>query len=392
MDCHFNDVKIAFAYRNNRDLQLSKLIFKIIDSRYITRAGIFLTRAALRFHLPLQTVFKKTLFRQFCGGISLNDAGKTAELLNRYKVRAILDYGVEAKNTDSDFEKTFLNLSKAITYAAENKVPFISIKVTGLARFALLEKVHCNVELNSQEKREWQLLIRRMSFICSLAADLGVMILIDAEETWIQDAVNLVTDEMMSKYNRKKAIIFNTFQLYCKGTLSFLEASHKVAKAKGYILGAKLVRGAYMEKERDRAKKLDYPNPIQEDKRHTDEDFDAAVNYCLEHVSDISVFIGTHNEKSCYDAMSAMKDLNIPADHPFVYFSQLYGMSDNISFNMAHSGYNVAKYLPYGPVRDVIPYLLRRAEENTSIAGQSNRELGLIQSEITRRNQIASSY
>lgn len=390
MDCRFDDVKIAFEYRDNKGLQLSRLIYKAINSPFITRTGILLTRAAFWLGLPLKAVFRNTLFKQFCGGTSLQEACRTAEMLRRYHVNTILDYGVERKSADADFEKTFLGLTKAVTYASENQVPFISIKVTGLARFALLEKLHRGIELSRQEQKSWELVTDRMNAICSLAADLGVMVLIDAEETWIQNAVNLVTDEMMLKYNKQKAVVYNTFQLYCKETLPFLKAAHKIAKADGYVLGAKLVRGAYMEKERDRASRHDYPSPIQKDKVHTDHDFDAAVAYCLEHINEIAVFVGTHNEKSCQRAMSAMTDLAIPTDHPHVYFSQLYGMSDHISFNMAHSGYRVAKYLPYGPVQEVIPYLLRRAEENTSVTGQSSRELCLIETEIRRRNQVPS--
>ncbi len=387
MDSYFNDSKIAFEYRSDRDLQLSKLIYSVISSPSVTNTGIAITQAALMLGLPVNTIFKKTLFKQFCGGISLDEAGSTAKNLLLYNVQTILDYGVEGKSGDSDFENTTLYLANAVRYAAENKIPFISIKITGMGRFALLEKVHQKLKLTHAEENEWKLLVNRADTVCSMAANMGVMVLIDAEETWIQDAVNIITEEMMQKYNRTSAVVFNTFQLYCKGTLEFLKTSFIKANVKGYILGAKLVRGAYMEKERARAKKYNYPSPIQEDKFNTDKDFNEAVKFCLGHITELSLFIGTHNEESCRMAVTSMKEMNLAAGHPHVYFSQLYGMSDNISFNLAHSGYNVAKYLPYGPVKEVIPYLLRRAKENSSIVGQSGRELNLIKTEITRRNR-----
>lgn len=392
MGCRFDDVRIAFQYRSDKELQLAKKIFSVIDSPFITGMGIAFTKIALRLRLPVITLFRKTLFKQFCGGISLEEAGRTAEKLRLYNVQAILDYGVEAKDKDSDWAKTFLNLKKAVKYAADNRIPFISIKITGIARFSLLEKLHKEGKPDSAEEKEWELVINRMDAVCSLAAERGVKVLIDAEETWIQYPVNMICDQMMQQYNKKTAVVFNTFQLYCKGTLAFLKESHRIAKAGGYILGAKLVRGAYMEKERLRADKYHYPSPIQENKATTDQDFDAAIAYCLEHINEISLFIGTHNEKSCYHAISLMNEMDIPAGHAHIFFSQLYGMSDPISFNLADNGYQVAKYLPYGPVKDVIPYLLRRAEENTSIAGQSNRELSLIKAEIKRRKQMVSLF
>lgn len=391
MNDHFNNIEVAFRYRSNKELKMSKMLFSIIDSSVITKLGIALTRLSIALGLPLNAIFKKTLFRQFCGGTTLGEAGITAGKLRQYKVHSILDYGVEGKETDAEFEKTTNNLMDAEAYAASNKIPFISMKVTGIARFYLLEKVHQKIPLSTTEEQEWELVKARMDTICSKAAALGVMVLIDAEETWIQDAVNIITDDMMLKYNQSKPVVFNTFQLYCSGTLAFLQQSHKEAKSKGYILGAKLVRGAYMEKEQARAYKNNYPDPIQKDKLSTDKDFDAAVQYCLENIPGIGLFIGTHNETSCTLAVASMQALNIPANHPHVFFSQLYGMSDHISFNLANSGYNVAKYLPYGPVKDVIPYLLRRAEENSSIAGQSNRELALIKRELTRRSLIQSN-
>lgn len=387
----FENTKIAFQYRSTQELQLSRMIFNAVHSTLLTRAGILLTRIAFALHIPVQAVFRHTLFRQFCGGTTLLEAGKVADKLHGYNVSVILDYGAEGKQTVAALNHTVFQITSAIRYASANDIPFISVKVTGIGRFALLEQVHRKETLKPDAEREWQQIMRRMDLICSLAAELGVMVLVDAEETWIQDAVNLVIDEMMLRYNRQKAVVFNTFQLYCKDTLGFLKESHQAAKKAGYLLGAKLVRGAYMEKERARAQELHYTDPIQPNKEDTDRDFDDAVNYCLEHIEDLSLFIGTHNEESCALATVTMKRRHIPADHPHVYFSQLYGMSDHISFNLANQGYRVAKYLPYGPVRDVIPYLLRRAEENTAISGQSGKELMLINRELFRRNQQVST-
>lgn len=345
---------------------------------------------ALGMHLPIKLLIKKTIFKQFCGGETLEETAETSGLLGRYKVDTILDYGAERKDREEDFDLAVTEFIKAIRYAASQKhIPFISLKITSLVRFGLLEKMHAGGLLSQKEETEWQNARLRLDEVCAAAAGNNVMVLIDAEETWIQEPCNLLVETMMEKYNRKKVIVFNTYQLYSHGTLPFLKESVAKAAAKGYMLGAKLVRGAYIEKERDRAKKLGYPDPIQIDKESTDRDFDLATIFCLENLDKLAVFIGTHNEKSCLDAANYMLQHNISPGTPGVYFSQLYGMSDNISFNLANDGYNVSKYLPYGPVRDVIPYLMRRAEENTSVAGQTTRELYLANKEIRRRKAHA---
>ena len=316
----------------------------------------------------------------------MEDAAKTAALLGKYGIGTILDYGVEGKESESDFDKAVPEFIKAIQYAATSKnIPFISLKITGFAYFALLEKVHSGAQLSDDEQAAWKRVYTRIDNICRSAADNNIMVLVDAEESWIQKPVDELTDVMMSRYNKNKVIVFNTFQLYRHDRLLFLQQSYETAKANGYLLGAKLVRGAYMEKERKRAAELGYQSPIQPNKESTDKDYDAATLFCLQHLDGLALFIGTHNEASCLKAARYMIDHNIPAHTDKVYFSQLYGMSDNISFNLAHEGYHVAKYLPYGPVKDVIPYLMRRAQENTSVAGQTGRELSLITKEIKRR-------
>lgn len=382
----FNNTEIAFRYRNNAELKKARFLFASMGSQALTSVGMALTKFAISWKLPVKGLIKSTLFDQFCGGETMEEAGQTAAMLGKYGVGTILDYGVEGKESEEDFDRAVPEFIKAIKYAAANKnIPFISIKVTGFAYFAMLEKVHAGVALSDTGKAAWDRVYKRIDAICAAAASAGIMVLVDAEESWIQKPVDELSDAMMEKYNKVRAIVFNTFQLYRHDRLEFLKVSHERSKEKGYILGAKLVRGAYMEKERARAAEKGYPSPIQPSKEATDKDYDEAVHYCLEHLHETAVFIGTHNEASCMKAAEYMDSHNIPAGSDRVYFSQLFGMSDNISFNLAGSGYNVAKYLPYGPVKDVVPYLMRRAQENTSVAGQTGRELSLIDQEMKRR-------
>ena len=386
----FDNTEIAFQYKTTGDLKQAQFLFASMGSPALTGLGIFFTKWAMKLNLPINGIIKKTIFRQFCGGETMEDAARTADALGQYHVGVIMDYGVEGKEDEHEFDNAVPEFIKAIEYAATRKnIPFISMKITGFARFVLMERVHAKENLSENEKAEWKRVAERINKICDAAYKNKVMVLVDAEETWIQEAVNELVDAMMEKYNKETAIIFNTFQLYCHGTLPYLKEAYEIAVNKGYILGAKLVRGAYMEKERKRAEEKGYPSPIQPDKAATDKDYDEAVLFCLAHLDKLSVFIGTHNEKSCLLAAKYMEEHNIPHNHERVYFSQLFGMSDNISFNLAHQGYNVAKYLPYGPVKDVIPYVMRRAQENTSVAGQTGRELSLINKELQRRKRSA---
>ncbi len=382
----FSNTEIAFKYRSNKELKQARFLFSSMGSPTLTSIGMKLTKFAISWNLPVQGIIKSTLFNQFCGGETMEEAGKTAAALGAYGVGTILDYGVEGKESEEDFDKAVPEFIKAIKYAAANKnIPFISIKVTGFAHFALLEKMHGGVTLTSAENDAWKRVYSRIDKICDEAAANKIMVLVDAEESWIQRPVDDLTDAMMAKYNKGDVVVFNTFQLYRHDRLDFLRVSHEKAKSNGYKLGAKLVRGAYMEKERARAAEKGYRSPIQPDKQATDKDYDVALLYCLQHIAGIALFVGSHNESSCLKAAQYMHDHNISANTNSVYFSQLYGMSDNITFNLANSGYHVAKYLPYGPVKDVIPYLMRRAQENTSVAGQTGRELTLLNHEIKRR-------
>jgi len=382
----FDNTAIAFQYRSNKDLKQAWFLFSSMSSPLLTKIGLAATQLAINLHLPVNTLIKKTIFQQFCGGEDLAEAAVKANMLAQYHVGVILDYGVEGKGTEADFDNAVPEFIKAINYAAGQKnIPFISLKVTGFAHFALLEKINTDQALTPAEQEAWAKVYKRIDAICAVAAEKNIMVLIDAEETWIATPVHELAEAMMKKYNKGKVIVFNTYQMYCHSTLSFLEETIQKAKAEGYILGAKLVRGAYMEKERKRAKEMGYTDPIQPNKESTDRDYNDAVTLCMHNLDNLWVFIGTHNEKSCLLGATYMDAHKIDPNAPSVWFSQLYGMSDNISFNLAHAGYNVAKYLPYGPVKDVIPYLMRRAQENTSVAGQTGRELSLIKKEVKRR-------
>ncbi len=389
MHPEFDNTEIAFQYRKNGELKKARVLFSSMGSPFLTKIGTKITLFAMKLGLPINGIIKSTIFSQFCGGETMEEAAGTAAVLDKYGVDVILDYGVEGKAEEAEYDKAVPEFIKAIIYAASQKnIPFISIKVTGFGRFGLLEKIHTGATLTGQEKEEWNRIWNRIDRICKAGAEHNIMVLVDAEETWIQDPVNELADAMMKQYNTQKAIVYNTFQMYTTLALPFLKQSYNKAEAEGYILGAKLVRGAYMEKERHRAEEMDYTSPIQATKENTDKDYNEAVHYCLERLGKLDVFIGTHNENSCMLAVKYMEEHSIAATSPHLYFSQLYGMSDNISFNLAHAGYNVAKYLPYGPVKDVIPYLMRRAQENTSVAGQTGRELGLINAELKRRRLL----
>jgi len=382
----FDNTQIAFEYRSDKELKHARFLFSSMGSPTLTNLGIKMTKIALALKLPVKSIIKSTLFDHFCGGETMEEAAKTATMLGKYGISTILDYGVEGKESEADFDKAVPEFIKAIKYAATSKyIPFISLKVTGFAYFALLEKVHAGEQLTDEETAAWKRVYGRIDQVCKAAADNNIMVLVDAEESWIQKPVDELTNVMMSRYNKTKAVVFNTFQLYRHDRLVFLKESCATAKAEGYLLGAKLVRGAYMEKERARAAEKGYLSPIQPNKQAADKDYDEAVDFCLHNLNALALFIGTHNESSCLKAAKYMQDNNIAANTDKVYFSQLYGMSDNVSFNLAHEGYHVAKYLPYGPVKDVIPYLMRRAQENTSVAGQTGRELSLINKEIKRR-------
>ena len=351
-----------------------------------------LTPLFLKMKLPINGIVRSTIFKQFVGGETLQETVRVADVLNEYQVKVILDYGVEGKEGEENFDKATQQFIDVINYAAtQSNIPFMSIKVTGLARFKLLEtlneapRLRSGIHDNEMENAEWERVKDRLFHICDVASQKNVGVLIDAEETWIQDPVDRLVMELMQNFNKTKAVVYNTIQLYRHDRLDFFKLSHRIAKENNFILGMKLVRGAYMEKERARAKEKGYINPIQPDKKSTDKDFDDATAYCISNIDSLASIIATHNEESNMYAFKLMQEKNIPLNHPHIHFSQLYGMSDNITFNLAAAGCSVSKYLPFGPINDVVPYLMRRAEENSSVGEQTGRELGLIKKELQRR-------
>lgn len=344
---------------------------------------------ALKYHLPIKGIIRKTIFKHFCGGEDIKDCSKTIARLGELGVGSILDYSVEGKEDEVEFDHSCAEIVATVQRAQHDKnIPFSVFKVTGLARFSLLEKVSLGESLSSEEAAEFSRVKDRVRKICEEGYKLHVSVFIDAEESWIQPAIDGLAEGMMEKFNTQEFIVYNTLQLYRHDRLSFLKDAYQRARSGNYLLGLKLVRGAYMEKERQRAIELQYPSPIQAQKSDCDRDYDEALRFCLENIEHIAICAGTHNEQSSLLLTELMNKYSIAPDDKRIYFSQLLGMSDHISFNLAYAGYNVAKYVPYGPVVDVLPYLTRRAQENTSIAGQTSRELSLLTAEQNRRKKL----
>jgi proline dehydrogenase len=392
MNLSLNNTQNAFAYKSNTDLRKAKWLFTVIQNPWIVSLGTRLTPMLMKSGLPINGIIRNTIFNQFVGGETLEESARVTKMLGAYGVQVILDYGVEAKEGEESFDAVTDQFIAAIEFAAtQDNIPFVSVKLTGLSSMHLLERLNEAPRLRSgvhdseSDDAAWGRLRERMYAICDVAEEHGVGILIDAEETWIQDPIDRLAIELMGIYNKEKVVVYNTYQLYRSDRLRFLQLSHKIAQEGNFILGAKLVRGAYMEKERARATQMGYPSPIQKDKAATDKDFDAAVAYCLENIGQIALILASHNELSTMQCAQSMQHKSLANDHPLIHFSQLYGMSDHISFNMAAEGYKVSKYLPFGPLQDVVPYLMRRAQENSSVNGQTNRELLLIRQEIARR-------
>ncbi|MBS1733909.1 MAG: proline dehydrogenase family protein [Bacteroidetes bacterium] len=400
----FDNTEYAFAYKSTEELKKANFLFSAMGSPFLVNLGLKLTPLAIKFHIPLsKKIIRNTIFSQFVGGETLEETAAVVNRLEKYKVQVILDYGVEGgENGEVGYDHATTEFIKVIDYAATQKnIPFMSIKVTGIVRFGLLEKIdaamheaagslmkryHKVVEqLPAAEKEEWQRVVNRLFKICETANRKNVGVLVDAEESWIQDPVDALTILMMDTYNKGKAVVFNTLQLYRHDRLAFLKDSLVAAEERDFVLGAKLVRGAYMEKERKRAADMGYPSPIQPDKETCDKDYNLAVEFCINNIQRISVIVASHNEYSNLYTTQLLDQKGLPHNHPHVHFSQLFGMSDNITFNLAKSGCSVSKYLPFGPIDDVVPYLMRRAQENSSVSGQTGRELGLIRKELERR-------
>jgi proline dehydrogenase len=388
----FDDTETAFHSKSDRDLKRAYWLFKIISFNWLVRISPPFVQFALWARLPVKGLIRATAFRHFCGGENIGSCSETILKLAEFNIGTILDYSVEGKESEEDFDKGLIETLSTISRAKGDKnIPFCVFKPTGFARFALLEKKNTGILLTSEEEKEFDSYKKRIEKICQASFDADVPVFIDAEESWIQDVIDDTATEMMMKFNKDKPLVFNTLQMYRTGRIDYLEKCIQHAKNNKYIPGFKIVRGAYMEKERQRAAKLNIPSPIQIDKASTDKDYNAALRIIIKNIESAALCCGTHNESSSLLLVELMETNKLPNNHKHIWFSQLYGMSDHISYNLANKGYNVCKYVPYGPVEGVLPYLIRRAQENTSVAGQTSRELSLLSEELKRRNNIKRS-
>ena len=386
MDKIFNNTQIAFALKSDSQLERAYFLFKMIKSEPLVKIGTAVTKFALKTHLPVEGLIRATVFDHFCGGVTEEDCMPTIDKMYTKKVYSILDYSVEGKEDEAQFDYALEKTLDIINFVKEkDAIPFAVFKPSGFGRFELYQKVTENKELTPLETEEWNRVLARYDAVSKASYEKGVPLLIDAEESWMQTAVDDLLENLMEKYNKEKVIVFSTIQLYRHDRLDYLKKLHERAKQKGYKIGMKLVRGAYMEKERERAIELGYDDPICTTKEATDKNYDDTLRYMFENLKDMAIYNGTHNEESSYLLMDLINKSHYKKTDSRLWFGQLYGMSDNISFNLADAGFNVSKYLPFGPVKDVMPYLIRRAEENTSVAGQTTRELGLISTEKKRR-------
>lgn len=382
----FEDTGIAFSYKSDAELKKANFIFTLVNNPMVSSLATGAVKLGLFLHLPIKGLIRKTVFSHFCGGETIKQCEPIIKKLAACHVGAILDYSVEGAKTESGFDKTTAEILQTFEASKENgAIPFGVFKMTGLADTALLEKINAKQPLSPEEVAAFERVRNRVDKICAKAHEYKVHVLIDAEETWIQDPIDQLAYEMMRKYNSDSTIVFNTFQMYRADMLTNMRNAHHEATMHNYNLGVKMVRGAYMEKERERAEKMNYPDPIQPTKQATDEAFNKGLTFCMDNKQRISLMCGSHNDYSNQYLTILMEKHGMKNNDSRVWFAQLFGMSDPISFNLAKGGYNVAKYVPYGPVEAVIPYLLRRAEENTSVAGQSSRELMLIRKELKRR-------
>lgn len=386
MEKIFNNTQVAFSLKSDTELERAYFLFKMIDNQPLVRIGTAITNFAIKAHLPVEGLIRATVFDHFCGGVNEDDCLPVVDKMYTKGVSSVLDYSVEGKEEEAQFDAALQMTLKTIEFAKERQaIPFAVFKPTGFGRLGLYEKIGDKQVLSAEEKAEWDRIVNRFDLVCSEAHKKGVSLLIDAEESWMQDAADDLVTQMMQKYNKEKAVVFNTLQMYRWDRLDYLKKLNEQAKTEGFYIGMKIVRGAYMEKENARAEEKGYRSPICESKEATDINYDTAIHYMVENLNHMAIFAGTHNELSSYKLMEFMQERTISQKDHRIWFGQLYGMSDNISYNLASNGFNVAKYLPFGPVRDVMPYLIRRAEENTSVAGQTSRELNLLKTERDRR-------
>ena len=384
---NFRDTEVAYALKSNSELKLAKFMFSVLQRPAISSLGRSLLKFGIKARLPINAPVKATLYKHFIGGESIQKTLPLMKRMGSVNVYSILDYSLEGIVSEAEFDKAVDEFLENVEVSHKHKeIPFSVFKPSAIATHRILERVTAGKALSANESDEFERVRARFHKIFRRAAELGVKVMVDAEESWIQGAIDQLTDEMMHNYNGDQVIALNTFQMYRKDRLDFLKSSFERCKSKGVKLGAKLVRGAYMEKERERAQELGYDSPINDSKAATDAMYNAAMTHCLEHLSSCEVFIGTHNERSVAKGVDTMHDLGLEPNDPRVWFSQLYGMCDHLTYNLGKGDYNVAKYIPYGPIKAVIPYLMRRADENSSVAGQAVEELKLIDIEMKRRS------
>lgn len=384
IELDLQNTKVAFADKSNAELKRRYWLFRMMNSESLNSFGTKMAELSLKWHLPIKWAIKATVYQHFCGGETIEECEKAVETLAKSNIGAILDYSIEGRYEEEDFGMTKEEIIRTIKRAKDDdRVPFAVFKMTGIAPLGTLEKVSSGTELTEKGKLKWERIRERVDSICKNAHSINQQLFIDAEHSWIQNAIDNLADEMMEKYNQESPLIFTTIQLYRHDRLEYLKRSHQKAKEKGYFYAVKLVRGAYMEQERERAAEKGYQDPIHPDKESTDRDYNLALKYCVE--NNIAVVCASHNEESNRYLAELLAEHNLPNNHQNSFFSQLYGMSDNLSYNLANAGYNVSKYVPYGPVKDTLPYLIRRAQENSSVKGQMSRELELITKEMKRR-------
>lgn len=385
MQRFFENTENAFSLKTDTELERAYFLFKMIQSEPLVRIGTAVTNFALKTHMPVEGLIRSTVFDHFCGGVTEEDCIPVIDKMYTKNVSSVLDYSVEGKEEESQFDAAVDKILGIVQFSKDKQaVPFAVFKPTAFGCIDIYEKVSLNKTLTQEEKEEWSRIVARFDKVCKAGFEKDVPLLIDAEESWMQKAADDLIEIMMEKYNKEKAIVFNTLQMYRHDRMAYLQSLYKRAQEKDFFIGMKVVRGAYMEKERERAKEKGYPSPICKDKRTTDDNYNTAIKFFMDNPK-LALFAGTHNEESAYILIELAEQKNVLKNDKRLWFGQLYGMSDHISYNLAHQGYNVAKYLPFGPVRDVMPYLIRRAEENTSVAGQTSRELGLIKAERKRR-------
>lgn len=389
----FEDTATAFAHKTTEELEKAARLFGLMNHHWLVGVGSMLGLAAIRLRMPfVEGVVKRTIFEQFCTGTTLLDSADNIRKLHQAGVFSAIDYGVEGKETEEDFNHTMNEIIRAIEFSQECEgIRFVCVKLTGLARFGLLESIQQKEALSSKERSEYKNVLKRIDAICHTAAQKGISVFIDAEESWIQNTIDHLTTLMMARYNRERAIVYTTFQMYRTDSLSALTRAYDRAVKQGFVLGVKLVRGAYMEKERERAERLGYPSPIHPSKEATDDAYDTALRFCIDHYEQIALCNASHNAASNMLQAQLIQERNLPPQHPHLMFCQLYGMSDNLTFNLAKAGFNAGKYVVYGPVREVVPFLIRRAQENTTVTGDLSREHKLVLRELQRRKSVQAS-